>query len=107
MSPAAAAAPTKALKPGPKQRGPKTPKKPRRTIQALTHSQLPAIGPQPELWVQKLTHPVKRYRLIWKVGSRFWLCGEDERVFQSVHGAGGVVEAGNALAEKLGLKLKE
>jgi hypothetical protein len=95
------------LKSGPKQR--QQPKPPGRTHKALgsrTLAQFPKAL-SPELKAQQFTSPTKHYRLVWVLGGNFWLCGEDETLYRKVHGPGGVVEAGKALAEKLKTAFKE
>jgi hypothetical protein len=49
----------------------------------------------------------KHYRLIWMLGQEAWLCEEDTEHYRRVFGAGGVVEAGQKLAEGYGVRFRE
>lgn len=106
VTPAAAEVPTKLIKAGPKQRQQLRAKKIGKPLATRSLAQFPkALAP--ELKAQKFTYPTKHYRLVWVLGGNFWLCGEDERLYRKVHGPGGIVEAGKALAEKLKASFKE
>jgi hypothetical protein len=93
-----------ATRPGPKQRA--RPQKARKAPVSITLSKFSAKL-QPELSTWKDTSSDKCYHLIWLLGNRFWLCAEDEKRYRKVSGAGGAIEAGRALAERLGVRFRE
>lgn len=53
------------------------------------------------LAVEKFRRPGKHYRLIWTRAREAWLCREDETEYRR---AGEALEAGEALAKKLGAR---
>lgn len=63
-------------------------------------------GLQPTLTVVKLHHPKKHHRLIWQWLGRSALCKENQIAYQNVHGKGGILEAGEALAKVMGVRFK-
>lgn len=61
---------------------------------------------QPTLTVIKAHHPQKAYRLIWQLFKGVFLCKENQIAYGKMHGKGGVIEAGEALATMLGVRFK-
>lgn len=93
---------------GPKP-GLKKPRSAKPTKQLPTRSlaDFPKLkGLQPTLTVIKVHHPKKHHWLIWQFMGRDVWCKENQIAYQNVHGKGGVLEAGEALATMLGVRFK-
>lgn len=89
-------------KPGPKKQ---RPTKPPTRLQVRSLSDFPAVI-KPVLVVVKVHHPAKHYRLAWQFLRGASLCRENQIAYTRMHGKGGVLESGKALAEMLGVKFK-
>jgi hypothetical protein len=97
--------------PQPTRHGPRPGlKKPRPTpTSRLTTRSLSDFPPKlrPVLTVIKVHRPAKAYRLVWEFLSRVFLCKENQIAYGKVHGKGGIIESGEALAKMLGVKFKQ
>lgn len=66
----------------------------------------PVAASELTLGIEKFRQPHQHYRLIWidHQQAEAWLCQEDSTLYRRIWGEDGIIEAGQALAERLGVK---